>query len=182
MSDLRDIVESLVHRVIKNHKYYGHYRYRVREDRGPTTQTSRPDLEPVRQDIGLPVLPATDKTFGAPGIFAKMKSGTDVLVGFEGGNSSFPYVAAFLPTAATDVEFVVSGVVKVIGEIPSGTVQPVALYQAFRTYVDTVEVYLLACDTLLSGLVGAPLTPLITARKAAANLLDNASSTKLEAE
>lgn len=181
MSDLRDMIETIVRVVTKNNKYYGCYRFRVNEDKGPTTQTSRPDLVPVQSDLGLKPILATDKSFGSHGLFAKLKPGREVLVGFEGGDSNKPYIAAFLPGEAIGIELVVDNKVKVVGTIP-GVAQPVALYQPFRTYLDTIEAYLLPLDTALNGLAGGALTPLIAARKNAALQLGSAMSNKLEAE
>lgn len=181
MSDLRDMIENIVRAVTKRHKYYGLYRYRVNEDKGPTTQTSRPDLNPVQTDIGLKTILAAEKSFGSHGLFAKLKPGSEVLIGFEGGDSNRPFISAFIPSEATGIELVVDDVVKVVGTVPIGA-QSVALYQPFRTYLDSIEAYLLPLDTALNGLSGGALTPLIAARKSAALQLGSAKSNKLEAE
>lgn len=188
MSDMRDMIESVVRTVTGHHKYYGFYRYRVNEDKGPTTQTSRPDLTPVRDDLGLKPLLATDKAFGSSGLFAKLKPGKEVLVGFEGGDSNRPYIAAFIPGEAQGIELVVDGVVKVVGTVSTGSL-PVARSPHLVTFLNLLELWAKQVDIVVGPLIAAlpPPAPatysaIVTARTDAASDTSLIASTKLEAE
>lgn len=189
MSDLRDMIENIVRAVTKRHKYYGLYRYRVNEDKGPTTQTSRPDLNPVQLDLGLKPILAAEKSFGSHGLFAKLKPGSEVLIGFEGGDSNRPFISAFIPSEALGVELVVDNKVKVVGSIPSGAPLAVARAPQLVAYLNALEAWALQVDIVVGPLFNALPPPaaalynaIVATRTNAASNTSLIASTKLEAE
>lgn len=113
MSDLVAYMERVIDRKLRPSKYLGFYRYRVNSDNGPGVKSSRPDLRPVDTSLGLPDLLATDKALGCAGVFSKLRQTSEVLVGFEGGRPSAPFVAWVLPVDAQEVELSSSGKVRV---------------------------------------------------------------------
>lgn len=90
---LRDAIRALVNQIIDERGYLGVYLYVVASfDEG--TQTA--DLQPM-----TPAMPALSKIpIRTPGLKVKLVEGDQVLVGFEGGKATAPYVASLM-TAST---------------------------------------------------------------------------------
>ena len=136
MKLLQDLIAIIEHK-LKPTRYYGFYRYRVVGGSGVGVRGSRPDLEAVSTVPGLPDILACDKVSGMPGLSHRLSKSTDnltiaeeVLVGFEGGNPTRPFVAFYLGRAQ-ELEVALDGVGKmsVVGpsaDIPAPPV-PVAL-------------------------------------------------------
>jgi hypothetical protein len=98
VSEAGELFRGLVERLTRASKFYGFYLYEVQSD----GDTAKPSLVAVEGPPGLPasVLPdqlATSKAHGLPGATSTLVAGTQVLLGFMGGNPGRPFVAFYLP-------------------------------------------------------------------------------------
>jgi hypothetical protein len=87
---LADVMRSIVTR-LTDRPLHGVYRYRVvtmRDDR-------RADLQAVREDAGLPDLPAVSQCPGIPGLAAELTEGSTVLVCFVDGDAAEPLITHY---------------------------------------------------------------------------------------
>lgn len=91
--NLGQLFESILDAVGARQRFHGFYRYEVAGN-----DAAQATLRRVGDVSGLPdEIPIADKRYGAHGVTCESRDGQQVLVGFEGGDPSIPYVAHYLP-------------------------------------------------------------------------------------
>lgn len=100
-----DLIEAILDKVWRRTKFHGFYLYEVVEDHSRTDASGA--HEPAKERLtvrklgdvkGLPDQPTVEKRYGMHGQYAKATVGDQVLVGFEGGVPSHPFIAFRLPS------------------------------------------------------------------------------------
>lgn len=145
MSSLLDTIRSLVQQIVAPLDLHAHYPAQVV---GQNADGSL-EIKPLHKRLGG--LSRVPIRYGVPGVQAKVRRGSLVLVGFEAGDERYPYATAFASDAIDELTITASLGVKVVS--PSVVCAP-ADAQAFPVALvgDTVQV---------TGVCGPPGTPLL---------------------
>lgn len=103
---LEDLLRAVMDRVYARTKFHGFYLYEVAADHATLAANGTHDpgqerltLRRVSEVRGLPDQPTVEKRYGAHGVNCRSTPGSMVLVGFEGGDPSRPFVAHYLPVS-----------------------------------------------------------------------------------
>lgn len=90
--NLQSLVDAILDKVARRTRFFGFYLYEVVSD-----THGKVELRRVGDAGGYPDLPGRiTKLYGSHGITCVSTVGSQVLVGFEGGNDARPYVAFYL--------------------------------------------------------------------------------------
>jgi hypothetical protein len=148
---VKENLERFADRILGRARYFGLYRYRARFLGDPAL----PDLVPLNQDplLGLPTLRATKLAFGTPGMTARVKTTSIVVIAFEGGDPNAPFVHSFVEGTAKDIAVVVEDELTVKGPL-SATTSPVLLADPVLTWLQgPFSAYVASVQTLLAAVV-----------------------------